>query len=413
MKKSNYNYEVTYKNKHLIYNCIHSSCVLLNNEEYNQYKTLQCDTKTQKELHELGILIDDNCDELESLFFYSKLSAYNDRNQYYRIYTTMACNAKCPYCYEKGTKIISMSESTADKVVEFITKRMTDNSRLTIEWFGGEPLLNKKIISYITNKIKPICKEKNVKYISLIVTNGLLFDKETVEQACKEWDLVKVQITIDGLKETYEKIKGFNQKNAFETLLQNIKMLTEKNIKVVIRLNYDENNFYEILKLIEYLSGYFPNKTKISIYSKKIMHNETDNTLPASEDFEIAILKQILKHGFIDDILKTIPRRNNSCTANLVNSFMITPDGKIGKCSQAMNDGDYVGSVFDGVETEKMVKWCTPKLPSRCVKCKSLPLCFGGCFYEKFKDKNYCFASRKYNLFKLKYFLKTMDQTKP
>ena len=69
----------------------------------------------------------------------------------YTIFTTTDCNARCEYCFEKGTEKVWMDNHTIDETIRFITEQYHNRS-IHIQWFGGEPLYNikaiNKIISY-------------------------------------------------------------------------------------------------------------------------------------------------------------------------------------------------------------------------------------------------------------------------
>ena len=53
---------------------------------------------------------------------------------------TIACNLRCPYCFEKSKPKGVISNETCDKIIDFI-KRDKRNPCLDLNWFGGEPLL--------------------------------------------------------------------------------------------------------------------------------------------------------------------------------------------------------------------------------------------------------------------------------
>jgi len=405
MKKSIYTYVESYKNNFLLFNVFSLTCVILDKDEYKRYNSLKCSEEEKKEFLRLGFYVEDDFDEVDAVCYASRCLTDKDKQQFYRIYTTLACNAKCPYCYEKGAEISTMSVDTADKVCEFIKDRMVEGEKLGLEWFGGEPLLNKNIINYICEKLQPICKKKKIKLNSSMVSNGYLINEDIVKDAKNLWNLRRVQITIDGLKKTYEKIKQFNDPNSFDKVISNIKLLLDNNIFVSIRLNYDKNNFDEILKLIDFLGEKFNSYKNVTVYARRIMDDNIDNSLTASEKTDLVILKQLEKNGFEHDALDTITRRDNTCIANMLHAFMILPDGNLGKCSQAISKGDIIGNVVDGVDDYKMVRWCSPRLTKKCLKCKRLPLCNGGCIYEKLENKNYCFASERILKHKLKNYL--------
>lgn len=405
MKKSIYNFEKEYKGYHILYNALNSSCIILNSEEYAQFNNFNGNQELISNCLDLGFYVNDNLNEVDKMRYNTRHICENNNLQFYRIYTTTACNAKCPYCFEHGCATKTMKQEDADNVIQFIKSRAIKDSSMLIEWFGGEPLINTAIIDYISKKLKQFCKKNNVQFKSRIISNGLLFNDEIIKKAKKLWNLTYTQITLDGLKDTYEKIKQFNTPNAFEKVIENISNLTKNDIFVTIRLNYNKENFNEILELIEFLGEKFSKNKYITVYGRQIMSDTADNSMIASEDLDIEILKALHKNGFIQDLIRSIPRRDSVCIAYGLKSYMILPDGQIGKCSQAISKGDIVGDVKTGLNDEKLIPWCTPIIDQKCLNCKLFPLCNGGCLYEKMQNKNYCFASEKVIDFKLLTYL--------
>jgi sulfatase maturation enzyme AslB (radical SAM superfamily) len=95
-----------------------------------------------------------------------------------------------------------MSKNVADKIISLIMKRK-ELEKVHFSWFGGEPLFNNEIISYICSELK----KNNINYSSSMITNGLLFNKELILKAKDLWRLSHLQITLDGTEYEYEKIK--------------------------------------------------------------------------------------------------------------------------------------------------------------------------------------------------------------
>ena len=402
MRLSQYNHCVHQDGFHLVYNGFMDTCVVFFDEEYRRFCDLDLTSSELSTMKRLGMIVDDDVDEASVVQFDSR---YIDetRRQCYRVYTTTACNARCPYCYEKSMPVQTMDENMADKVCEFIAKNMLSRSSLSIEWFGGEPLLKQSVIQYITAKLLPICEENQIYFSASMVTNGFLIDDKIVT-LMKDCRISFVQITLDGTKSLYERIKGYSQQNAFERVLDNIALLIENSIHVQIRLNYNSHNLSDIKSLIELLAKRYGNGPLLNVYCARIMTADGNNSRVDSEETDIELFDCLKVNGFINNPLDTIYHRRNTCVAHMLRSFMILPDGTIGKCSQAMADKDFVGNI-DGIVQAKMAKWCTPVLPQKCLECDMLPICNGGCLYERFKHKEFCFASKKMLLHKLHIYL--------
>ncbi|MGN0413027.1 MAG: radical SAM protein [Lachnospiraceae bacterium] len=414
MKLSKYNLCISSKGKWLIYNLLKSTCVILNEKEFNSFLNMSSENDVIT-FNELGMYVDDGFDELSEMFYFYQRNTdlYNQNCRKHRIYTTTKCNAKCYYCFEKDLIRETMNISIADKVIERIINKQGNARQLTITWFGGEPLLNMDIMDYISCELKQKLPS-DVKYNTFMITNGMLFDEITIRRAIDIWNLDSVQITIDGLKETYEGIKKFGIKNSFERIINNIHCLMKAGIKVRVRINYNDDNISEILDLIDYLSLEFIDKSLLFVYAHRIFSDdEEDNSKIASEDNDIIIWDRLYSRGFINDILATIKPNMISCTAGSLYNEMYLPNGDIGKCAQAISKGDIVGDVCIGVKNNLVSKWCCGLMNKECMLCKLFPVCGGGCKYEKFNQKNGCFTSERLLKHKLLVYLnESLDEEK-
>ncbi len=96
----------------------------------------------------------------------------------YTIFTTTDCNARCFYCYEKRLSRLFMTEKTAMDVAAYII-RNAKGSVQSIRWFGGEPLMNCKVIDLISEQLQ----RKDVQFYSKMITNGTLFDVGRIKKA--------------------------------------------------------------------------------------------------------------------------------------------------------------------------------------------------------------------------------------
>ena len=71
----------------------------------------------------------------------------------YTILTTTDCNARCFYCYEMGRSRIPMSHETAMQTADYIISHCK-GKKVSLRWFGGEPLYNKPVTTQICQRLK-------------------------------------------------------------------------------------------------------------------------------------------------------------------------------------------------------------------------------------------------------------------
>ena len=148
----NYIYERS-KNNWVIYNTFNGSIVLLDEKSKNKFDKLNDNNISNKgtfikNLIGQGIIIDNKYDEKKMIDASRARRTYGEKSAYLRILTTTACNARCSYCYEKGFKTETMNEKTADALISYILN-LPKMDKFYIHWFGGEPLLNSKVINKV------------------------------------------------------------------------------------------------------------------------------------------------------------------------------------------------------------------------------------------------------------------------
>lgn len=267
----------------------------------------------------------------------------------YSVFTTTDCNARCFYCFELGRSRITMSVKTAHKAANYIATHCGDN-KVALHWFGGEPLLNKQVIDVICADLD----EMGVTYRSDMMSNGLLFDEQTVERATERWALRKVQITLDGTEEVYNRCKAFvdaGMHSPYQAVMSNIEALLNAQVKVAIRLNMDAHNEGDLFALVDELRARFEGREGLSVYSHVLFEFAGCEELERSdEDRRKLYEKQWLlwdklsEAGFMraGGLAKTLP--TNHCMADSGRCLTILPEGQLGLCDHYSED-NFVGNL--------------------------------------------------------------------
>ena len=322
----------------LLYNTLTCSMVLLSPDE-------AADITAQQELIDRWFLVPQEHDDQKLCRQVRQMAALLTPAPKvvttYTILPTTGCNARCFYCYEQGTKPVTMTAETASKVVRYIVAHRGSET-VHISWFGGEPLVNAKVIDQICTEL---C-EQGVPFRSEMVSNGYLFDADKVQRARDLWQLRRVQITLDGTEQTYNRIKAYVHQgvNAFERVLTNISMLTAAGIRVIIRLNVDKHNIGEMAELAELLHQHFGSNEHLSVYSHELFGERTpeDNATLFAQRMQLE--QQIAKHGILR--IKELPKdiHLNQCMADNDGSVVIAPDGHLGKCEHFI-DREFFGHI--------------------------------------------------------------------
>ena len=326
----------------------------------------------------------------------------------FKILTTTDCNARCFYCYESGIKKHDMSLETADKVAEYIIKK-SGKKKVTLAWFGGEPLMGTEVIDRICSRVK----ETGMEYISVMTSNGYLFDEEQIEKSVIDWNLKNIQITLDGTKKIYNKVKAYTdaEDDPYERVLKNIRNLADAGVRVNIRLNMGAGNFDDTLKLIDELSAGFSENENVSAYVSGLFQELEKDDVTLKKDLSeklIIAAKKIADSGLDRPKIKNIHTRTGGCMADNDNHIGISPSGKLMKCEHFIFDR-LVGDIDSGKDDELSKGW-KERMPDGdlCGKCTVRPVCYRleGCPVSHPCDE---FEQREFTLRKESQILKNWE----
>ena len=256
----------------------------------------------------------------------------------FHIFTTLDCNARCFYCFEKRIPGSDMTIETASRVIEYMQEQ-ADGDPIKIVWFGGEPLINYHVIDYILGRLQA----KGVQYESEMFSNGLLFDNNILEKAKNLWNVKSVQITLDGTRQVYKKVKAYvsDVNDPFEKVLQNIKILIRAEINVRIRLNIGLHNYCDMQDLVDFLCDEFTEEKNIYVYTSPLF--EILEYTEENKEYIYGLVNNFNnklnlifgkreKKEFADKIL------NSFCMASGKEAVTILPDGKVGICPNKTYD---------------------------------------------------------------------------
>lgn len=340
----------------LVYNLMTRELVLLNEQEAFAYQSNDLTNDNVLNLAKRWFLVPEQHNDymffkqIDTIF---RIIVDNDKNpplKQFVIFPTTDCNARCFYCFELACKRISMTEQTAHDVADFIIKK-SNGQKVSTVWFGGEPLYNSKAIDIICDDLK----KNGISYDSEMVSNGYLFDDALVKKAKSFWNLKKIQITLDGTEEVYNRCKAYIYKNVsspFIRVMNNIELLLKEEIYVRIRLNLDTHNYDDLSDLVKYLLDRFKQYANLSIYVALLFENNGRvYTIRSKEKKKLLWdkydeLNTLIRSGnkLLDYSLNTF-RTTKFCMADNNASTTILPDGSLGKCEHFTDDNFY-GSIY-------------------------------------------------------------------
>ena len=362
----------------LLFQTLTGELLLLTEEEWNARMK---DEDIRRKLIESRFLVPTDfdervyADEIERIL--SMFVKKPERLSNYTIFTTLDCNARCFYCYELGARRDKMEKKTAEEAASFII-RNSKGGPVRLAWFGGEPLMNSAVIDTISKSLK----NHGISYTARMVSNGYFFDGELVRRAKDQWNLKKIQITLDGTEEIYNRTKAYVDQgaNAYRRVMRNIALLLDAGIRVRIRLNMNSKNALDLNCLTEELAGRFAGKTGLNVYVA-LLHQYGSHSVGAFSDEHTALeehralTEKIHALGLRDEGVLHNRIKNNYCMADSDENVMILPDGRIGKCEHEL-EADLIGTVSnDALDAHGIRVWKELLKGESCNTCPLYPRC--------------------------------------
>jgi uncharacterized protein len=357
-------------------------------ESLSEHEREVCDV-----LFQMGYLVPNDVDEYK-LFeeWYRTVLASSYRSYVATILTTMACNLRCPYCYEQGLLSSSkfMSLEMAAKVSTWLKRQVRDRQveRVSLVYFGGEPLLNCQAIESIGGSIYDWCRSEGLALRAGVITNGTLLTGEVAELLASvgvSW----AKVTLDGDREDHDRLRPCaNGEGSFDRIFNNLGEAA-KHLRLVIGGNVDESNIDSVPRLLDRLASAPWRDAIISVRLKPIQWNTNGSPVNAkvacqlsafSEEqveWMVRLREQVMARGLPVSSDPNV----GPCDFYRPNVVSIGVDGSLYPCGAFVGMDEFsMGNVASdeltdfGREVDNIRAW-----DEHCYNCPFLPVCAGGC----------------------------------
>ncbi len=135
---------------------------------------------------------------------------------------TRMCNLSCDYCYVPKDRI-RLSYEVGKRLIDWIADNFSVKN-MDLILLGGEPLLEKEILSKLIPWWRKRARERNIRLLINTFTNGTLIDHENAEWLRKNFDTVSV--SIDGSKEMHDMHRKYSTgEGSYKRAIEGLKTL--------------------------------------------------------------------------------------------------------------------------------------------------------------------------------------------
>ena len=256
---------------------------------------------------------------------------------------TEKCNFRCTYCYEDFS--IGRMPEHVQKGIERLVERRANGLRiLRLGWFGGEPLVAKDILLRIARHSKEVCEAHGVVFSGGLTTNGSLFTDGLLRDLA-EVNHRQFQITLDGNEDWHDRTRLLrNGTGTFGKIWNNLLLIRDsaESLHVMLRLHVSGDNTDSLRDLLARCQAELFPSGKFSVHFHRISNlggpgGQSVRSLSWDHYKEILLDLQG-KTGVRSSSEAELVDAGEICYAAKPNSLLIRADGRVGKCTVALND---------------------------------------------------------------------------
>ncbi|MCM1528441.1 MAG: thioether cross-link-forming SCIFF peptide maturase [Alistipes sp.] len=309
------------------------------------------------------------------------------------------CQLRCKYCFAstgdfgQGRKL--MSFETGKHAIDFLLENSGDRPNLELDFFGGEPLMNFRVVKQIVEYARSREADYNKKFRFTITTNGLLLDDEKIEFINRE--MSNVVLSIDGRKSVNDYFRVLpNGQGCYDMILPKYKKLVEGrgDKEYYVRGTFTNKNLDFSNDVFALYEAGFDQISIEPVVGDGDEYALTMGNLPAVfKEYEVLaqrILDNEKKGGKFNFFHFMLDLDQGPCAIKRLrgcgcgNDYVaITPDGDIYPCHQFVGMEEYkMGNIDDGTFNEEMkadFANCHVYSKPECRKCWAKFYCSGGC----------------------------------
>jgi len=306
------------------------------------------------------------------------------------LYLTEACNLRCRYCF-LTKKPRRLPLDLGREVVDFMLAAPASVKRVSVYFFGGEPLLEFDTLRALTLYGEQRGQELKKGIHFGVTTNGTLLTDEALDFLFGH--RISINLSLDGRPETQDaNRKTVDGRGSFELVDAVIDRVLKRNPRQGVRMTYDTLTVGSLCQDHEYLwRRGFTNTSPIAVLEDKWTQ---DSLAVAGEQYRLiaqAVLERIRQGdlrtvGFLAKYIRRIAssgRERIRKPCGVCYGYIgVSVDGTVYPCQRFAASGAYPFGTLNEItapEHRKLFLTFDANRLKVCEGCVARPVCAGGC----------------------------------
>lgn len=320
------------------------------------------------------------------------------------LHVTEACNLRCSYCYysEEGGKHLTSSGGAmpievAKSSIDFLFEHSGNLKEIGVVFFGGEPLLNLKLIKSIIAYADDRGKMAGKQVTYSLTTNATLLTDDTV--SFLRAHNIGVTISMDGTQSMHDRYRRFaDGRPSYQIIEPKVRRLISsigKPVPARVTLVKTPGDLMEALDHLLAMGFAEVGFSPVTSGSREFQFSETamDALLVqfkrlAGKYVTTALRGDYLGFSNLTDLLVSLhghELKNYPCGAGL-GLFSVSHQGQLFLCQRFTGQDKYcMGDLERGFDLENLANFrekAEINQKKECRHCWARTLCTGGCYHE-------------------------------
>lgn len=316
------------------------------------------------------------------------------------LHVAHTCNLNCEYCFAAQGKYHGeralMTFEVGKRALDFLIENSGTRHNLEVDFFGGEPLMNFKVVKELVAYARSIEKEQGKHFRFTLTTNGMLLDDEVIDFCNAEMD--NVVLSLDGRREVNDRFrKTVGGQGSYDVIVPKFQKFVKargdksyymrgtfthfnpdftKDIQTMLDLGFSELSMEPVV---------CPPSDPYALTEedKQIVLKEYDKLAEMMLEREKQGKPFTFYHYMLDlEGGPCIYKRISGCGSG-TEYMAVTPTGELYPCHQFVGNKDYLmGDIWKGVtrsDIRDKFKRCNAYSRKECDECWARLYCSGGC----------------------------------
>lgn len=312
------------------------------------------------------------------------------------------CNLSCRYCFagegEYHGERSLMSYEVGRKALDFLVANSGNRKNLEVDFFGGEPLLNWKVVHDLVLYGRELEKTHDKKFRFTLTTNGVLLNDEIMDFCNKE--MKNVVLSLDGRKEIHDRMRPFpNGSGSYDLIVDKFRKFAKERedlgLQYYVRGTFTRDNL-DFESDVEHFVrlGFTQMSMEPVVAPDSADYSIREEDIPAIMEQYDKLAQFLLKKEkeghpltyfhFMIDLTggPCVYKRMSGCGSG-TEYLAVAPNGDLYPCHQFDGRKDFLlGNVDVGITRPDIVdefRACNVYTKEKCTQCWARYYCSGGC----------------------------------